>query len=156
MKKSLQKNVLAFMFLMLGFSFSPALALAQLDGYVSVDGNGNVGACIGSAELCGGGGGYESEGGWDISGNPYGLPDGNIMDIVSNLLFWLLALFAIFGVIGFVISGIWYLVSAGEESMAEKGKEGMKYSIIGIVIGLSGFLIMQAVNLMLGGVSSSY
>ncbi len=88
--------------------------------------------------------------------NTYGLPDGSILGIASNLLFWLLSLFAILGIIGFVLSGIFYLISAGEEDMVTRGKDGMKWSIIGILVGLSGFIIMQAVNLFLGGASKGF
>ena len=100
------------------------------------------------------GSGYAS-GGWAAS-NVYGLPDGSIMGIVSNLLFWLLAMFAMAGIIGFVLSGIFYLISAGEEDMINRGKEGMKWSIIGVIVGLSGFVIMQAVAAMLGGASKNF
>ena len=78
------------------------------------------------------------------------------MGIVSNLLFWLLSMFAVLGIIGFVLSGIFYLVSAGNEDMVDKGKDGIKWSIVGILVGLSGFVIMQAINLMLGGMSSNF
>jgi len=88
--------------------------------------------------------------------NTYGLPDGSILGIASNLLFWLLSLFAIVGIIGFVLSGIFYLISAGEEDMVTRGKDGMKWSIVGILVGLSGFIIMQAVNLFLGGASKGF
>ena len=76
--------------------------------------------------------------------------------MVLNALFWLLAIFAILGVIGFVLSGIFYLVAAGEESTMEKGKDGMKWSIIGIIVGLSGFIVMQAVSALLGGGSKTF
>lgn len=161
MKKIFQKSVLGFLFIAIGLSFSATNVFAGLDWGVGVDSNGGFSAAVGSegafsgSDSGGYGGGYGSGGGWAIS-NPYGLPEGSVMGIASNLLFWLLSLFAILGIIGFVISGIWYLVSAGDEGMAEKGKEGMKYSIIGIIIGLSGFIIMQAVNAMLGAASTNF
>lgn len=129
--------------------------LSDWGGTIGVDSNGNVGGslCVGTSGVCDGaiGGG----GGWAMA-NPYGLPQGSILGIASNLLFWLLAIFGVLGILGFVISGIFYLVSAGDEGMAEKGKEGMKYSIIGVIIGLSGFLIMQAVAALLSGSSSRF
>jgi len=54
--------------------------------------------------------------------NPYGLssatglPGGTLTDIIANIMYWLLFMLGIFGVIGFVISGILYLVSAGGET----------------------------------------
>jgi hypothetical protein len=100
--------------------------------------------------------GYGYQGGGLVLDNVYGLPDGSILGIASNLLFWLLSLFAILGIIGFVLSGIFYLISAGEEDMVTRGKDGMKWSIVGILVGLSGFVIMQAVNLFLGGASKGF
>jgi hypothetical protein len=102
----------------------------------------------------GAGSGYAS-GGWAAS-NVYGLPEGSIMGIVSNLLFWLLSMFALAGIIGFVLSGIFYLISAGEEDMITKAKDGMKWSIVGVIVGLSGFVIMQAVSAMLDGTTRNF
>ncbi|KKQ53056.1 MAG: hypothetical protein US70_C0006G0026 [Parcubacteria group bacterium GW2011_GWD2_38_11] len=140
-----------------GLSFSPALALAQEWGVGYDSGTGSINVGIGSNGSGAGNvwGGGMGGGSWTLS-NPYGLPSGSLLGIASNLLFWLLAIFAITGVIGFVLSGIWYLVGAGDEGMAEKGKEGMKFSIIGIIIGLSGFIIMQAVSALLGGGSKTF
>ena len=40
--------------------------------------------------------------------------------------------------------------------MAEKGKDGMKWSIIGVIVGLSGFVIMQAVAALLEGSRTNF
>ena len=102
---------------LLAVLFFPLVAVnAQISGTV----------CIGSGCSVGSGGGLMMD--------SHGLPAGSIFGILQNLLNWLLALFGIFGIIGFVLSGIFYLVSAGDEGMAEKGKEGMKWSIIGIIV----------------------
>lgn len=90
--------------------------------------------------------------GWPPS-NEYGLPSGTISSIVSGFLFWLLAIFAIVGIVGFIISGIIYLLSTGDDTAIERAKKAMMYSILGIVVGLSGFIVMQAVSLLLGGSS---
>lgn len=95
-------------------------------------------------------------GGWAGVTNGYGLPEGSILGIIQNLLFWLLTLFAIIGIIGFVISGIMYLTSAGDSSQAGKAKQAMMYSIYGILIGLSGFVIMKAVSSLLSGSSTKF
>ena len=129
------------------------------DWGVGVNSNGGISVGVGSngsgaGNVWGGGGGMMG-GGWVLT-NPYGLPSGSLLGIVSNLLFWLLSLFSLAGIIGFVISGIFYLISAGDEDMAKKGKNGMKWSIIGILVGLSGFVIMQAVNMLLSGSSKSF
>jgi hypothetical protein len=80
-----------------------------------------------------------------------GLPDGTIIGIIGNILFWLLAMLGIFGIIGFVISGIIYLVSTGDEDMIKRAKSAMTYSIIGVVVGLAGFVVIKAVDSALNG-----
>ena len=52
--------------------------------------------------------------------------------------------------IGFVIAGILYLTAAGNESQAEKAKNAMTYSIIGVIVALVGYVIIQAVSAWLG------
>ena len=135
---NVKKNALLTMIMIFGLGiFSPVKTFAS-DWSITV---GNTGSSYGYGSMV---------------ANPYGLPSGSIMGIVSNLLFWLLSMFAVLGIIGFVLSGIFYLVSAGNEDMVDKGKDGIKWSIVGILVGLSGFVIMQAISLMLGGMSSNF
>lgn len=156
MKKIFQQSVSALALIAISLAFSP-IPVSAVDWGVGVDSGGGIAIGVGSNGSGAGNvwGGGMSGGGWSLT-NPYGLPSGSLLGIASNLLFWLLTLFAIFGVIGFILSGIWYLLSSGEESMAEKGKEGMKWSIVGIIVGLSGFIIMQAVSSLLGGSSKTF
>jgi purine-cytosine permease-like protein len=69
---------------------------------------------------------------------------------------WLLAILGIFGIIGFVISGILYLTAAGNDDQISTAKNAMKYSIIGVIVALLGFVIIQAVNTLLSGNSSNF
>jgi len=109
----------------------------------------SLGLCIGDG--CGSGSGG---GGWNPGAlSMYGLPEGSIINIIENILYWLLAVLGIAGVIGFVISGILYLISTGDETMIDRAKEAMKWSIVGVVVGLAGVVVIQAVNLMLNAVS---
>ena len=101
----------------------------------------------------GGGGGGEGFNLDNISG--MGLPGegGSILGIIENVAMWLLGVFAFFGVIGFVVSGIMYLVSAGDDDMISKAKKYMLYSMVGVIVGLMGLVIIQAAFYMLGGSS---
>lgn len=85
-----------------------------------------------------------------------GLPAGSVYSIIYNIMLWILGLFAFFGIIGFVVAGIMYLVSAGNEEMIGKAKTYMMYSIIGVVVGLMGFVIIQAVSVMLGASNTQF
>ncbi len=80
-----------------------------------------------------------------------GLPNNNIQGVLSNVLTWLLGIVGILGLMGFVISGIQYLLAYSNEELAESAKRNMTYSAIGITVALAGFIIIQAINLALQG-----
>lgn len=82
-----------------------------------------------------------------------GLSSAPIYVILSNLFSWLMGLFTTFAVIAFVVSGIQYFMASGDESMAEKAKENAVHAIIGIIVGLSGFIIIKAIAAALSGQS---
>jgi len=85
-----------------------------------------------------------------------GLPSGSIYGIIQNLVFWLLGILAFFGIIGFTISGIMYLISTGDDEMITKAKKYMMYSIVGVIVGLMGLVITQAAYWMLGGYNTFF
>ncbi|MGB3072730.1 MAG: hypothetical protein WBB68_00490 [Candidatus Moraniibacteriota bacterium] len=74
------------------------------------------------------------------------LPVSSVYGIISNTLSWLLAVLGFIAVMGFVISGIQYLLAAGDEGMAERAKNAMKYSLIGVIVGLMGYVVIRAIN----------
>ncbi len=82
-----------------------------------------------------------------------GLPRAQLGSIIANIALWLLAIFGFIAVIGFVISGIMYLLSAGDEDRQEQAKRAMYYSITGVIVGLVGLVVIYAVNFFLGGAS---
>ena len=84
------------------------------------------------------------------------LPAGTITKIITQVMNWLLALVGIIGIIGFVISGILYFLAAGDEGKMGTAKNAMTYSIIGVIVALMGYVIIQAVNTLLGGTSALF
>ncbi len=84
------------------------------------------------------------------------LPTGTIYQIITNIMLWLLGIVGVIGVIGFVIAGILYLTAAGDEGKMELGKNAMTWSIIGVIVALMGYVIIQAVNSMLGGTNTIF
>lgn len=85
--------------------------------------------------------------GWNPSElTSYGLSDNSVYDIIRNLLTWILTIFGLLAVIGFVISGIMYIISSGNDKTMEKAKNAMTYCIIGVVVALSGLIIIFAVD----------
>ena len=88
--------------------------------------------------------------GWNVGDlGKYGLPSGRIAAIVMNVLKWILGLFGFLGVLGFVISGIFYLLSAGDDERMKTAKKAMNYSIIGVLVGLSGVVVIMAIDALL-------
>jgi len=85
-----------------------------------------------------------------------GLATGNVQTILTNVLSWLLGIVGVVGLISFAIAGMQYLTSMGEDSKMQTAKKNMMYAVIGIVAALSGFIIIQAINTILGGSSTNF
>ncbi|NCA93789.1 MAG: hypothetical protein EOM84_01280 [Sphingobacteriia bacterium] len=82
------------------------------------------------------------------------LPGGDLTEIIIGIMQWILVILGAIGVIGFVIAGIIYLTSAGDDNRIGTAKKAMLYSIIGVIVGIMGYVIIQAVNSMLDGGAS--
>ena len=102
-----------------------------------------------------GGGEFEEIGGVCFPKNTK-LSEASVSDILWNILSWLLSIFAAIAIIAFIISGIQYLTSAGNTEQAEKAKQNAIYAILGVIIGLSGFLIVKAIQTALSGRGSFF
>ena len=88
----------------------------------------------------------------DLGGRQTGLPGGDgsgVIDIIGNIMQWLLVLVGILAVIAFVISGILYLTSAGNEDQISQAKRAMVWAIVGVIVALLGLIVLNAVTLML-------
>jgi hypothetical protein len=82
-----------------------------------------------------------------------GLSEAPIAAIIGNIFAWLMGLFTTLAVLAFVVSGIQYLMASGNEHMAETAKDNATYALIGIIVGLSGFIIIKAIASALSGQS---
>lgn len=80
-----------------------------------------------------------------------GLSSQSVSGLLMKLMNWLLGIVGIIAIIAFVISGLQYFLAAGDERMAETAKRNMEYSIIGIVVALSGLVIIAAIDQALSG-----
>ena len=85
-----------------------------------------------------------------------GLPDAGgsadpVATVIENVMLWLLGIVGFIAIIAFVISGMQYLLSAGDQNMIETAKRNMKWSIVGVVVALIGLIILNFVFGMLGG-----
>ncbi|MDR3559761.1 MAG: hypothetical protein P4L62_05110 [Candidatus Pacebacteria bacterium] len=87
-----------------------------------------------------------------------GLPSssGGIQPILSNFLNWLLGIIGILAIISFVISGFQYFFAATDSKTLESAKRNLTYSIIGIIVALSGYIVIQAINAALSANSTTF
>lgn len=70
----------------------------------------------------------------------------NISQLLLKVLNFFLEIFGIIAIISIIISGVLYLVSAGDENRIEKAKKMFLYSIIGIVAALGGMIIVKTIS----------
>ncbi len=97
--------------------------------------------------------GLANAGGWSNglqNGQTGGVSTQTPTTIITNIINYALAIIGFLGVLGFIIAGIMYLISAGDETMAEKAKTYMINSIIGVIVALLGYVVMAAISTLLG------
>ena len=106
-----------------------------------VDGNG---VCIESDFLVEGDSGYEapSVGGGVPLQNPLGV-GANPQSIIIAIIQYALGLSGVLALIAFIYGGIWWLVSLGDSNKVTKGKEIMKWAVIGLLVIFSSFAIVN-------------
>ena len=83
-----------------------------------------------------------------------GLPKSDLFTVLKNITMWLLGIFGFLAIVSFLISGIMYLTAAGDDSQQERAKNQMIWSIIGVIVGLSGFVVIKAIDTWLKGGST--
>lgn len=65
--------------------------------------------------------------------------------VIYNVMDWLLRIIGAIAIIAFVISGMQYMLAAGDQNLMETGKRNMKWSIVGVVVALIGIVILKTV-----------
>ena len=78
-----------------------------------------------------------------------GLSDKSFYDILVNFMYWILGVLGILAILAFIISGIQYLVSAGDEKIIETAKRNIKWSIVGLAVALASLSIVKAIDFIL-------
>lgn len=68
---------------------------------------------------------------------------GTLLGVILN---YLLGFVGILAILGFVVSGIFYLTAAGDEDQVAKAKSIMMYSIIGVIVAVIGFIVVTALK----------
>lgn len=75
--------------------------------------------------------------------------DGPVVQVVVNVLKWILTVFVLLAVIGFVITGIQYLMSFGSSSAVETAKRNFVYSTIAIAVVAGSLIILYTIQRLL-------
>jgi hypothetical protein len=74
----------------------------------------------------------------------------NALVVITNIIEWLLALSAVLAMGAFVWGGIMYITSLGDEGRAGTAKKIILYAIIGVIVVLLSFVIVQFIQIQLG------
>ncbi len=83
-----------------------------------------------------------------------GLSSASVSATLVVFMKWVLGILNILGILAFVISGVQYLTAAGDEDQAKTAKQNIKYAIIGTVVGLSGFIVITAIDKIFNGTAT--
>jgi hypothetical protein len=70
----------------------------------------------------------------------------DLTDLLVKVIKVLLGLAGIVGVLILVLGGYWYMASAGNEETAEKGKKAIVNSIIGLVVIILAYTIVNIIT----------
>lgn len=78
---------------------------------------------------------------------------GPIACVLVTFMNWSLSIIGLIAIISFVLAGFQYLMAFGEPKALEKAKNHVKWSIIGVVVALSGMVVIYAIDSLLAGYS---
>lgn len=79
-----------------------------------------------------------------------GLTNRDVYDILLTIMKWLLMIITVVAVIGFIISGLMFIIGGGSGKM-ETAKNWLLYSIIGIVVSLLGYIAVNLIVKLING-----
>jgi len=79
-------------------------------------------------------------------GSPWGNGPESIEDVIENVTNWVLGIAGSLAVLFIIISGIRYITSAGNQAQHEAAKKNLTSAIIGLVIILISFVIVQVIS----------
>lgn len=78
---------------------------------------------------------------------------GPVACVLATFMNWILSIIGFIAIISFVIAGLQYLLAFGEPKEIEKAKTHVKWAIVGVIVALSGMVVIYAVDSLLRGFS---
>ena len=80
----------------------------------------------------------------------------DVTSLIATVINWLLAIAFGIAVLFLIIGGFWYITSAGNEEQSDKGKKTILNAIIGVVIIVLSYVIVNVIsNFASGGSGNS-
>ncbi len=79
-----------------------------------------------------------------------GLASTSVYEIITTVMKWLLLILTVVAVIGFIISGLMFIIGGGSERV-DKAKSWLTFSIVGIVVALIGYIAINLIDTLLRG-----
>jgi hypothetical protein len=85
---------------------------------------------------------------WNVSANDIHVPNStqNIGDVVRNIITLLMTLVGMLAVIFLIVSGLRYVLANGDAKMAAEAKNGILYSVVGLVVAIAAIAIVTFVT----------
>ena len=80
-----------------------------------------------------------------ITPDPVGDGGGELVEWITTMLTWLIALSGIVAAAVLIFNGFMYITASGDENKITKATKGITYAIIGLVIAAIAFLIVNYV-----------
>lgn len=80
-----------------------------------------------------------------------GLPDTPLYLVLVSVMRYLLLIFTVVAVIGFLVSGLIF-ITAGASGRADIGQKWLIFTIVGIIVGLIGYIVIRLIDNLLRGV----
>ena len=78
-----------------------------------------------------------------------GLSTDSLDSTLTNILNIFLALIALLTVLGFVVAGIMFITAGGNDARLGQAKSWLMYSIIGLVVALVGYIVVNFIDTLL-------
>jgi hypothetical protein len=77
--------------------------------------------------------------------DPVGDGESNLVEWITTMLQWLIALAGIVAAAVLIFNGFMYITASGDEGKIQKATKGITYAIIGLIIAAIAFLIVNFV-----------
>jgi heme/copper-type cytochrome/quinol oxidase subunit 2 len=78
-------------------------------------------------------------------GPPWGTGPKNINELIGNITNWVLGIAGAVAVLFIIISGLRYITAGGDSKQTEAAKSSLRNAIIGLVIVVVAFLVVQII-----------